>query len=128
MYEELNGGNAKNLKYIVQHQTTNEETLAATDTAYANVKPTALDRNTDKTWTFGDEDTRAGFLALLQTRNGQGFAYILVNHSAALGRRHIESIVTLALNPADKGARPTMYTVLTDPPKAEPLSGSIPGV
>ncbi|KAL8786993.1 MAG: hypothetical protein Q9195_007971 [Heterodermia aff. obscurata] len=82
----------KDIKYIFRHFIYNAKTRAAIAESYSSL---GLDRNTMQTWKYTDLATRNGFLALLGTPNGQGAAYMLIQHGAELGFKYIESITTL---------------------------------
>ena len=89
----LTAYSVKDITYIFRHDITNQETKGVITNSYSSSK---LDRNTMQTWKYTDEATQAGFLALLGTPNGQGAAYMLIQHGAEMGFKMIESITTFA--------------------------------
>ena len=105
-YKQLNNGDVSNMKYLFQHHITNKGTISAITDAYTSLK---IDRNTDVSWTYGDQAKRAGFLAILETRNAQGAAYMLTDHAVAMGRKNIKRIVTLAYDVSKKSLKPALY-------------------
>ena len=97
---------SQNMKYLFQHYITNEATASAIKDAYTSLK---INRNTEVSWSYDDQAKRAGFLAILETRNAQGAAYMLADHAIAMGKKNIKRIVTLAYDTSDVSARPSFY-------------------